>query len=230
MVENFAVKTKVGLVMNPSLIFPDKTILKEGEVGATIELIVSDTKTGKVSQRIGPIRSESFTKQFMQLLLVQVAQAPRHSTWATRPSIKDISNTDRSVIGSSHTFDCTAAIGDVGTGIVVGTGNTAPTITNYVMETLIAHGVGAGQLQYGAVTFGAPASDVTTSQFTITRNFANGSGGPITVNEIGLYCEARGVAQGVYWSFLTIRDVIGGGITVPDGQTLTVNYRPQAVI
>ena len=30
--------------------------------------------------------------------------------------------------------------------------------------------------------------------------------------------------------FLIIRDVISGGIDVPNGQTLTVNYREQAAI
>ena len=29
---------------------------------------------------------------------------------------------------------------------------------------------------------------------------------------------------------MTIRDVIGGGIAVPNGQTLTINYRFQGVI
>ncbi|GAJ04001.1 unnamed protein product, partial [marine sediment metagenome] len=30
--------------------------------------------------------------------------------------------------------------------------------------------------------------------------------------------------------FMIIRDVIDDGINVPDGQTLTVNYREQAVV
>ena len=113
-------------------------------------------------------------------------------------------------------------------GTVVGTGNTAPTINDYVMETPIAHGAGAGQLQYGAVSWGAPSSDASVSQFTITRNFANGSGGDITVNEIGLIMNSQ--YGDVELNYLTVRDVVGGGILVPDGETLTVNYRIQATV
>jgi hypothetical protein len=83
-------------------------------------------------------------------------------------------------------------------------------------------------MNYGAVTWGLPTSDATTSQFTITRNIANVSGGPVTVNEAGLY--VRGSKYTSHYYFMTIRDVIGGGIVVPNGQTLTVNYRIQGVI
>jgi hypothetical protein len=112
-------------------------------------------------------------------------------------------------------------------GVVVGTGVGAPTINDYQLGTIISHGSGAGELQYSAVTWGAPASDATTSQMTITRNFANASGGDITVNEIGLYMKSY---DGANRYFCVIRDKIDGGITVPDGQTLTINYRLQATI
>jgi hypothetical protein len=125
-------------------------------------------------------------------------------------------------------FDVLAGAGTVTFGIAVGTGNTAVTITDHVLETPIAHGTGAGQLQYGAVTFGAPASDATTSQFTITRDFANGSSGTITVKEIALYarcCDQAGTTR----YFMLARDVITDQ-AVTNGQTLTVNYRPQVTI
>ena len=215
------IRTKVTLKT-----FTDKEIphvLMEGEVGASIELIVKD-KDGNITDRIGPKRAESFVRQFLELLWAIANQFND----ANAPDVRDTSNTLRAIRASSAVFDTTAAAGDATHGTVVGTGNTAPTISDYALETLIAHGVGAGQLQYSDVSFGAPAADATTSQFTITRNFANGSGGAITVNEIGLY--VRGMSVGNYYYFMTIRDVIGGGINVPNGQTLTVNYRLQAVV
>jgi len=130
-------------------------------------------------------------------------------------------------------FDCAAAAGDQNKGIMVGTGTTAPTIDDYQLGTRITHGTAAGQLQHGGVAFGLPASDPTTSQFTITRDFANASGGSITVNEIGLYVRASAVDYGGGYGdryFMVIRDVIAGGLAVPNGQTLTVNYREQAVV
>ena len=73
---------------------------------------------------------------------------------------------------------------------MVGTGNTAPTINDYNLESKISHGTGAGQLQYGAVTFGEPTCDASSCHFTITRDFSNSSGAEIVVYEIGLICRA----------------------------------------
>ena len=160
-----------------------------------------------------------------------MAMSPVNSPVA---NVRDTTNNLRSIYGAqiaaggaNVTFDVLAAAATSTFGVVVGTGAVAPTISDYQLGAQIAHGVGVGQLQYSAVTFGAPASDATTSQVTITRNFANASGGAITVNEIGLYCRAYYSSAIGY--FMIIRDVIAGGISVPNGQTLTVNYRPQAV-
>ena len=197
-------------------------LLVPGEVGAILELTVKD-KNGKVTSH-KVMRSKSFVRQFLELLWVQMYQIPESAPH----SIRDTSNVAQDIQESCHSYNCKAASGDTTLGIIVGTGNTAPTIDDYAIETLIAHGVAVGQLQYSAVTFGAPASDATTSQFTITRNFANGSGNSITVNEVALYVE--GYKYPTEQKFMIIRDVIAGGIPVPDGQTLTVNYREQAVV
>lgn len=197
-------------------------LLIPGELGVVLELTVKD-KDGKVTDH-RVMRSKSFVRQFLELLWVQAYPIPEVAPY----SITDTGNVPRAICESGLTFACNAALGVVTNGIIVGTGIIAPTIDNYAIGTLIAHGVAAGQLQYSAVIFGAPASDATTSQFTITRNFANGSGGAITVNEIGLY--VKGYLYNVTYYFMAIRDVIAGGIAVPNGQTLTVNYRLQAAI
>lgn len=224
----------IGVIKDLKTIDPNTIphVLEEGELGCALEWMVSDTKTGEVKEHVIK-KSESFVQQFLQILFAKMICTPREYG----VSIRDTGNTLRTVgvcgnagliIGTNGgtIFDVMGGAGVVTYGIVVGTGAVAPTISDYVLGTPIAHGVGAGQLQYGAVTFGAPASDATTSQLTITRNFANGSGGAVTVQEIGLYCRA------FYWEaqgyFMIIRDTTGG-IAVPNGQTLTVNYRPQAV-
>lgn len=226
-------RPNIKAVKGLAVIDPKKIphVLGVGEMGLALELTVTD-KNGKVTEH-RVLKSESFVRQFLEILYVQMTYQP-----AARTSVRDTSNVLRDVksyvcagAGSKAVnFDVYAAAGSVLLGILVGTGNTAPTINDYHMETLIADGVGAGQLQYSAITYGAPVSDATTSQLTITRNFANGSGGAITVNEIGLVCRASyGAGTGIEY-FLLVRDVIGGGINVPNGQTLTVNYRPQATI
>jgi len=214
---------------------PDKELTKPGEVGAILELTVKD-KDGRVTDH-KIMRSESFVRQFLELFYAQVAGIFYWSS--TQPyqfSVVQVMNTSgirKPVYAYEGIFDCAAAVGDQNKGIMVGTGTTAPPIDDYQLEARITHGTGAGQLQHGDVAFGLPASDPTTSQFTITRNFANASGGSITVNEIGLYVRARAVNYyGSYEDqyFMVIRDIIAGGIAVPDGQTLTVNYREQAVV
>jgi hypothetical protein len=213
-----------------------------GEMGVILDWEVRDTKTGElaIDPKTGlPVqgikKSESFVRQFFDLLIVHFA-----GEYATGfRQIKDTSNVMRDICVDTLDFACNALTASVLSGIIVGGGVAAPTptINDYVIASPIAHGVGAGNLQYGAVTFGLPASDTTTSQFTITRNFANGSGNPITVYAIALYVkgiDARandypGVGPVTYY-FMTIYDGIGGGITVANGQTLTVNYRPQCVI
>ncbi len=223
-------KPKISLAVR-SRVIPDSEILKlfnPGEVGCILDWEVRDTLTHELIE-VGKKKSESFTQQFMEFLWVWMN--------AIHPMAGFLSKrTDAKSILLSSNYRTGAILGTAGTvvdGIIVGTGITAPQVTNYVMENPIGHGAGAGQLQYSAVTWGAPASDATTSQFTITRNFANASGAGITVNEIGLYNAAWVFTQSnspVASCFMWLHDVIAGGILVGNGQTLTVNYRPQCVI
>ncbi len=210
------IKPKVEVVKEP---IPH--LLLPGELGAVLELTVKD-KDGKVTEH-RVMKSESYVRQFLELLWVTFNHIPT----SVALSMRDTSNTLRDVYEVYSNLQCDGLAGDVDTGIIVGTGTTAPTIDDYAIETLIPHGGAGGQLNYSDTTIAAPVSDATTSQLTITRDFANGSGGEITVNEIALYVTGY---DGEKKYFMAIRDVIGGGIAVPDGQTLTVNYREQVVV
>jgi len=229
-------ETAIGLQHEARVVCPDeiKKQFKEGELGLVLDWQIKDAG-GKVIKE-GIKKGESFTAQFLQLLYCKMLNV---SAFAP-VDIVDTSDVTQKIANDNLIFVCDAGAGIVTNGIIAGTGVTAPDITDRHIETLIAHGVGAGQLQYSAMTYGAPAADATTSQFTITRNFANGSGGAITVNEIALYVKSHnsawayssyggGITQTLMY-FMTIRDTIAGGISVGNGQTLTVNYRPQAVI
>ena len=201
-------------------------LLLPGEMGAVLDWVVTD-KDGKISSQ-GMKKSESFVRQFLELLWIQCSPIGEIAGYPVR----DTSNTLRTLLlPTMYHWKVDAIAADINYGLVVGTDATAPTINDYKLGTIILHDAAPptpGRLQYGAVTFGAPSADATTSQFTVTRNFANASGGGVTVNEIGMY--VIGARLTVLYYFMTIRDVIGGGIAVPNGQTLTINYRPQAVI
>ena len=210
---------------------PDHIVLEPGEMGAILELTVKK-KDGTIRERRVQ-KAESFVRQFLDLLMMQAAMANEMSYH----QIRDAGNILRAIAFSGLTFAADAAANDDTYGVMVGTGNTAPTIDDYALETKIDDGVGAGELQYGGVTYGLPTSSATESHFTITRDFSNASGGDITVEEIGIYVKA--MAAWIVQSndrtsgapdliFMTIRDVVGGGITIPNGETLTVNYRLQA--
>ncbi len=208
------------------LLIPGSNIIAPGQLGATIEWFVTNPD-GAVVLHQPPKRSESFVENFLKMLMVKMEG--RSTTFGE--AFTDTGGATVYLDDNNTVFDVNAAINIATYGIVVGTDNTAPTVTDTALVTQIAHGVGAGQLQYSATTFGAPASDATTSQFTVTRNFANGSGGAITVQEVGLYTRHypfNGASVVAY--VMLIRDVIAGGISVLNGQTLTINYRPQAVI
>jgi len=108
-------------------------------------------------------------------------------------------------------------------GIQIGTGTTAPAITNHSLTQLIPNGTSAGQMQYGAVTIMSPAINTTnnTGYITVTRAFTNNSGGSITVSEVGLVANFSGQ------NTLIIHDLLPTPITVPNGSTLSIAYEIQ---
>jgi len=108
-------------------------------------------------------------------------------------------------------------------GIRVGT-NPAPfDRTHYELQTIIAHGSGAGQMLYGATTIEDYSETDGEVQFRHIRAIVNNSGASITVYEIGI--AIANMSAGTVRYFLIARDVIAGGVVVPAGNTLTIRYR-----
>jgi len=122
-----------------------------------------------------------------------------------------------------YTFWCKGGAGVDYQGIVIGTDNTAVTISDYKLGAQIAHGVGAGQIQHLATVIPSPTVDATSSSYTLTRSFINQSGSSITVREIGLY----GRAGAIYIGY--VRDVLGTEKVIPDGGAIAVIYTVKAV-
>jgi len=83
-----------------------------------------------------------------------------------------------------------AVITDDSMGILVGTGTTGFTSTDTALATKIAHGTGAGQLEYGVCpdtsTTTEPATVGDKTSMKIARNFINNSGASITIKEVGI--------------------------------------------
>ena len=178
-----------------------------------VTLIVRDNKGRVIKKR--RFHSRSYVIAMTDILAVQIQQV------GVGLAITDTSGVSRAIAMAAISFASLAAAGDATKGTVVGTGINAVAITDIALQTLITHGTGAGQLQYGIQTFQNPITAGATRKFSMTRTFINGSGSSITVQEAGLYALA---GSGTTWSFCIARDRIAGGQAVLAGETLTVQY------
>jgi len=189
--------------------------------------------------------SRSFTKQFIGFLYSFHAYVDF--------SMPDISNTARAVRGGynfSHlqlaalgggimqmlrgttpdgsAADCATIMGDH-IGIQVGSNATAPTPTDYSMNTRIAHGQAVGQLVYAGCEVEPPVISAPDATMLIRRYFTNKSGGSVIVREVGLYTIGlTGATTG--FAFLICRDALATDITVLNNELLRVEYTMQVTV
>jgi len=177
-------------------------------------------KEGRVIQRISA-PSRSYVEQWNQIINYHVAQAFQ--------SITDVFGVPRaSSSGWAESLDASAAIGDDSHGIRVGKGTTAVAIDDFALETPLGEGVGVDDFNHQAMTFTVPAVVGPTCSFTIKRIMVNNSGATISnIREIGCYVK--------FWAGATrfglgFRDVLPGGVTVPDGGSITVTYTIAATV
>jgi len=100
--------------------------------------------------------------------------------------------------------------------LVVGSGTTPPKITDTGLTNQIGNGTSSGQLQYGVDSFTSPIinTNTNTGSFTWSKTFNNGSGGNVTVSEVGAY----------FGSTFVLHDLLPSSITLLPNQVLTVVY------
>lgn len=185
--------------------------------------------------------SKSFVLNFIKILYRAMSQDVGDD--ANMLSVFDITNNPQIASHYTNLFYCAGVSGKSRQwikswyhqyvygeylGIVVGTGSTAVSPGQTKLVTPIAHGTGAGELEY----FGMLVMDesdfnvdagVDEAYFEIERIFRNASGGSITIEEIGINTLA--IAPGVVSNlvFCILRDV--DTIEVADGEYLKIKYR-----
>jgi hypothetical protein len=112
-------------------------------------------------------------------------------------------------------------------GIIVGSGTTPVSTSNYNLASMISHGTGSGQLDYDTHS-PVPSYASTSSYIEISRVFVNKSGADVVVREVGLvyrnYWKDVGGVR-VDQKILMARDVLPTPITVKNLGSLTVRYR-----
>jgi hypothetical protein len=105
---------------------------------------------------------------------------------------------------------------DSNTGIVIGTGTTPPTRTDYALQAKIPHGSGTGQIYYNRQFYEL----LTDYSFRLTREFTN-AGSDLSVAEAGLIYST--FISNTARSLLLLRDTFTP-ISVTAGNGIRVRY------
>lgn len=113
-------------------------------------------------------------------------------------------------------------------GILVGSGTDAESFEDYALQTKIAEGSGAGQLNHVLSEAVARSYAAVTQTSTLIRYFNNNSGGSIDVNEVALVPKSsHSEGAGYNGFFLMSRDKLASTVSVPDTGQLKVTYTIQ---
>jgi len=177
--------------------------------------------------------SRSFVQNLGKALLAFFQSTASGSTGGT-VSITNTSGGNASIYGEyyggygSSGFSPMAVNAPAGTdsyGIVVGSGSTPQTYSDYALASQIKNGTGAGQLSYGVHTTTSSYGSAS-SYVTISRTFTNQSGSAIVVREVGIIARQSTTTNSntTDTKFLIARDVLANPVTVNNLGTLTVTY------
>jgi len=168
--------------------------------------------TIRIGDKIIPMRSP--VSNFMYLL---------HAAFNANvnANVIDTSNTARTIgaypsyawVGNASAVQ--PAYGVSTWGIQVGSNATGVALTDYKLNTQIAHGVGAGELKYS----GQNVSTVVTASganrsFKIFRYFTNDSAGDVTIREVGIVMQPTTTGATPY-PVLIARDLTGDIVVTP---------------
>jgi hypothetical protein len=196
---------------------PTKEIVNNNtqpNINVTYSLALTD-KNGKVTYQSPQIQSHSYVIAMADWLFSDLG-----NTTLVNGDLNVAST--YVIITKTIPMNITATIGTITAGIILGTNQTAPSITDYKIGTLIpnsASGV-SGDMYYQATTIAVPQTSSGSRSFTVTRVINNNSGASIIVYELAVY----GFDGSNSNSFCLIHDTISGGFSVPNGKNLTVVY------
>lgn len=179
-----------------------------------LRMVVRDPEE-KIISDTGKKKARSFLIQFLEFLYGFPSTTIYRAT-ATN-------GTEQNYVYGTYVcdgvFNVNAAVADYKFGVVIGTGDTAESNTDYALANQLTEGVGAGNISHGAVSFTGTAVVGANVDLEVKRAFTNATGSTITVKEAGVYV---GLAD-TYFHCI-IRDVLAASVEVPDKCSLTVIY------
>lgn len=167
----------------------------------------SGLKTGDT----GWIASDSLLHQWLEILRVQMTQL--YNVTST-----DTGSTVRTVIPHAINLDVNAAVTDDSYGPVVGTGTGGVILSDTALQTKIAEGSGAGQLSHAATSVSAPTTSGDEARIDVTRVFTNNHTSNLTIQEVGLFCQARELAATNH-VFCIAREIASATVAANGGTT-----------
>ena len=189
---------------------------------AFYSITVRDSRSRVISRR--RYLSRSYVEQFSRLLF-NTFSTQAETAVDTGGTTRDLKTGDTSQLRlKTH-----ALVDDSTYGLVVGTGTTAVAIADRALGTQIAHGTGAGQLQHAAHQYTTTSVSGSTASFKLKRVFTNASGASITVQEAGIYAGQYDTGS-TGRIFLIVRDIISGGLAVPNGGAITIEYTVEVTV
>jgi len=192
---------------------------KSHGVQLLIRAVVRDPD-GKVISDTGRKPARSFVIQFLEALygLFDALNLDATATDGTEDRIIAVG------ANLNATLMIDAAINDDVHGIVIGTGDTAETNTDFALETQLTEGVGAGNITHGAQVVGTAGVVGANVDLELKRAFTNNTGSLIEVKEAGIYTLYSS------WVHCIIRDVLAESVDIPDRCSLTIIYTMRTTV
>lgn len=121
-------------------------------------------------------------------------------------------------------WNMTAAATILDSGIVLGTGTSATSYTDYIVETLIPQGSADNKLDYGACSAGGITEDATGWFIILTRPVTNNGTVTITVGNMAVYQVAPVGYDNVTY-FCAFKETLGTPIDILAGETWTFSAK-----
>jgi hypothetical protein len=208
--------------------------LKGISVNRRLELVKPKPKSMEIVLRIEKLSGKCILEKENDLVLRNLVRVLYHifACYSTSQDTPSITVTD--VTGASYTGYVGSSVsgalyvknsigwvfmGDIGddtTGIVIGTGTTPPSRTDYALVSKIPNGTGTGQIYHNRQTYEL----LTDYSFRLNREFTN-AGSDLSVAEAGLIYKTS--ISGTLRYLLLLRDTFTP-VTVTAGNGIRVRY------
>lgn len=164
------------------------------------------TKDGRTFKKYPWKNANSLIKAFIQILMIQMSQAAQ--------TIKDTAGNSASHSVSAQALAVIAAINFTDRGIVIGTGTTPVTMTDWKLETQVIANVA-----HAAEIIALENPNAATWRINVSRIFTNNTGGVLSIKEVALYSDDTGLG------YTSCIDRTLYAVDVPNTYPITFQYR-----